>query len=153
MHARHFVSQRFGKSRVTVEFHDEMDSVVTITPCGPDTKTIAFTFNCNRAAQMLGDPQQRPERLMRIAIQQAHKLYVMNGPSSLFGTSGALEVSTAPWIGDLTEARYGGATQGDDTGMKTLLQTATCSAGEKKRQARLPTRPPCKKAGWPYFMV
>ena len=118
MHVRHFVSQRFGKSTVAVEFDDELGSAVTITPSGPDAKTIAFTFDQARVAQMIEDPLQRPERLMRIAIQQAHKLHVMHGASGLFGTSGALEVGTAPWIGDLTEVCYGGATQGYHTGVE-----------------------------------
>lgn len=126
MHVRHFVSQRFGKSTVAVEFDDdEMASVVTITPPGPDAKTIAFTFDQERVAHMIADPLQRPEKLMRIAIQQAHKLHVINGANGLFGTSAVLEVGTAPWIGDLTELPYGAATQGYHTGMEAVWQAAT----------------------------
>lgn len=125
MHVRHFVSQRFGKSTVAVEFDNDMASVVTITPVGDDAKTIAFTVDQYRVAQIIVVPLQDPERLMRIAIGQAHKLFVMNGASGLFGTSGPLDVSTAPWIGDLTEVRYGGATQGYETGMDAVAQSAS----------------------------
>ena len=120
MHVRHFVSQRFGKSTVTVEFSDDMAGVVAIAPPCPDQEMIVYTFDAQRVAQMIGDPLQRPERLMRIAIGQAHKQFAHKGGDGLFGVTLALEISTAPWIGDLTEARYGGATQGYDHDQNTI---------------------------------
>ncbi len=111
-HARFFFSQRFGKSTVTLDASDSNTGTVTITLPSPDTQTVAFTFHPQRAAQMMGDAAPDPEAIMRIAIGQAHKLFVLQGGRKLFGATLQLAVGTAPWIGDLTEIPYGGATSG-----------------------------------------
>lgn len=110
--ARYFVSQRFGKSTVTVDTRDDVDGMVSIElPC-PVEKTVMFSFEPERAAQLFADPLEREEKIMRIAIQQAHKLFVQHGEAGLFGAPIALVLGTAPWIGDLAGAPYGGATKG-----------------------------------------
>ena len=109
---RHFVSQRFGKATVCVEFGLEMDGMVSITLDGADEKTVAFTFENARLVQIIVDPSRRAEMIMRLAIGQAHKLYLLLGADHLFGTTTALTAGTAPWIGDLSDAAYGGATVG-----------------------------------------
>lgn len=111
-HVRYFVSQRFGKSTVTVSLSDDATGAVAIAlPC-PERNRVTFSFDQERVAQMLGEPVLCPERLMRIAIGQAHKQFLLKGASGLFGTTVPLVVGSAPWIGDLTEAPYGGVTGG-----------------------------------------
>lgn len=111
-HARHFVSQRFGKSTVAIDIRDDGVGAVWIALPGPEKKTAMFSFEPDRVAQMFADPLERPEMVMRIAIQQAHKMFAQNGEPGLFDAPVALVLGTAPWIGDLTIAPYGGATQG-----------------------------------------
>ena len=109
---RHFVSQRFGKATVCVEFDLDMDGVAWITLDSAEEKTATFTFENARLVQIIVDPSRRAEMIMRIAIGQAHKLYLLLGADHLFGTTTALATGTAPWIGDLTDVAYGGATTG-----------------------------------------
>ncbi len=113
-HARHFVSQRFGKSTVTVELGDDMAGAVAIMLPGPDQKTVQFSITPERMALVTGDPLLRPEKLMRIAIQQAHKQMSLKGTRGLFDAPIPLAIGGAQWLGDLTDERYGGATQGFD---------------------------------------
>ena len=107
MHTRHFVSQRFGKATVCVE-----NETVSITRDAADGKSAAFTFDPERVMQVTGDPRSCPETLMRLAIGQAHKLFLLHGEGALFGASLLLALDTSPWIGDLTDNAYGGATTG-----------------------------------------
>ena len=107
MHTRHFVSQRFGKATVCVE-----NATISITQDAAEGKIAVFTFDPQRIMQVTGDPRACPETLMRLAIGQANKLFLLHGEGALFGASFKLALDTAPWIGDLTDTAYGGATTG-----------------------------------------
>lgn len=111
-HARYFVSQRFGKSTVTLELLSKTSAIVAIAlPC-PDPQTVIFTFAPEQVAQMMGNDVLDADAVMRIAIGQAHRLFILQGGRKLFGATLQLAVGSAPWIGDLTELPYGGATSG-----------------------------------------
>lgn len=118
-HTRHFVSQRFGKSTVTVDFQDQAGVVRIVAP-RPGASTIAFAFPMEQVERTFSDPATRPEMIMRIAIQQSHKLFILNGEGGLFGATLALAIGTTPWLGDLSDAAYGGATAGYAVAADTL---------------------------------
>lgn len=108
---KYFVSQHFGKSLATVECKEDSGCVI-ITLTQPDQHTIKFHFQHARIGRFVQQPELRAETAMRIAIQQAHKLYLARGMDALTGEEHELAVESSPWIGDLSEVPYGGATTG-----------------------------------------
>ncbi len=109
-HARYFVSERFGKSTVTLELRSDTSAIVAIDlPC-PEPQTVVFTFEPQRVAQMMDANVLDPDAVMRIAIGQAHKLFILQGGRKLFGATLQLAVGSAPWIGELSERPSGAAT-------------------------------------------
>lgn len=108
---KYFVSQHFGKSLVTVE-PGESSGCVTITLSAPEQHNVKFYFHDARIGRFVERPELRADMAMRIAIQQAHKLYLSKGIDGLTDQTHELAVESSPWIGDLTEVPYGGATAG-----------------------------------------
>lgn len=108
---KYFVSQHFGKSIATVELGKTSGSV-TLALTRPQERNVTFTFQLSRLAQFVRDSDQYPNMATRIAVQQAHKLMVHDGLAAFDGASLPLALETPPWIGDLTDAPYGGATAG-----------------------------------------
>jgi hypothetical protein len=108
---KYFVSQHFGKSLATVA--PGVDSgCVTITLTHPEQHNVKFYFQNARIGRFVEDPDQRADAAMRIAIQQAHKLFLSKGIDALTDSEHQLAVEINPWIGDLSEVQYGGATAG-----------------------------------------
>lgn len=108
---KYFVSQHFGKSLATVE-PGETSGWVTITLTQPGQHNVKFHYQNARIGRFVEQPELRAEMAMRIAIQQAHKLYLSKGFDGLCDDVYELAVEISPWIGDLTEVPYGGATAG-----------------------------------------
>ncbi|RSZ56269.1 hypothetical protein HF313_22145 [Massilia atriviolacea] len=107
---RHFVSQRIGRAIGAVEFGGAGLGVVEITAeCGPARMLFSFTLS--------GGPDAHPpspalaEVLLRTAIAQVHK-EMLKPPAAGTGEQRCLSNACPPWIGDLEEAPYGGATSG-----------------------------------------
>jgi hypothetical protein len=109
---KYFVSQHFGKSLSTVELGAETGNV-TLALSRPESAKVKFSFHITRLSPFISDVKQFPEMVTRIAIQQAHKLLSLRGVHGLEGAH-ELALETSPWIGDLTEVPYGGATSGYD---------------------------------------
>lgn len=108
---KYFVSQHFGKSLASVEM-DESSGTVTLTLAWPEEHNVKFQFQNARIDSFVKEREQHAEMAIRTAIQQAHKLYLSRGMDALAGAALELAVETSPWIGDLTEVPYGGATSG-----------------------------------------
>ena len=117
---KYFVSQHFGKSLGTVDMADT-DGSVTISPAQDDCTLATFNFRTARLAQFVKSPDLQCETALRIAIQQAHKTYVQHGAECLSAGVHELALETPPWIGDLTEVQYGGATSGYESLVATAL--------------------------------
>lgn len=109
-----FVSQHFGKSLGTVELGDAAASV-TIALARSEDQHVKFSFCPARLAQFVREEDGEQETALRIAIAQAHKEFIHEGMDALTGAEHPLALETAPWIGDLTEVQYGGATSGYET--------------------------------------
>jgi hypothetical protein len=105
-HNRHFVSQHFGKATVCVQ-----EGVVSIHRDGDGDLAARFSYDPERLALFAADAG-KPENVMRSAIAQAHKVVVQHGAHSLFGATFPLVIGCTPWLGDLSEHAYGGATAG-----------------------------------------
>lgn len=110
---KYFVSQHFGKSLATVELGKTGGSVV-LALTRPEPGSVTFTFELGRLAQFVRDADMHAEMAARIAVQQAHKLFVQYGRDAFDDGDLALALETNPWIGDLTDVPYGGATSGYD---------------------------------------
>lgn len=111
-YTRYFVSQHLGKATVSVSFGDAVTGHVRINMlAGPDT-SIEFSFKQARLAQIVPERARWDEALARIAIHQLHKRLAAMGEMALENASVELAMDTTPWVGDLAEAPYGGATKG-----------------------------------------
>lgn len=106
-----FVSQHFGKSLSSVEL-DATGGQVMLQLSVPAALTVTFSFSLARLGQFVHDPAMYAETATRIAVQQAHKLFSHKELSALNHGELPLALETSPWIGDLTDVPYGGATSG-----------------------------------------
>lgn len=112
---KYFVSQHFGKSLVTVELGNSGGTVVLGLSC-PAALKVKYTFGKERLAQFVQQADRLAEMAARIAIQQSHRLFGNKGLHADEAEVRELALDTAPWIGDLTDAPYGGATAGYEHG-------------------------------------
>ena len=127
---KYFVSQHFGKALGTVELR-ENDGTVTISPAQEDSHIVTFTFGTARLAQFVRVADQQCETALRIAIQQAHKWVAQHGADGLDNAPHELALETSPWIGDLTEVQYGGATSGYESLVATAMAGVAARASHR----------------------
>ena len=111
-YTRYFVSQHLGKATVTVSFDDAAMGQVRIEMLGGSDTSVQFWFKQARVAQIVPDRERWDETLARIAIHQLHKRMAGIGEHALKSASVELAMDTSPWVGDLAQAPYGGATKG-----------------------------------------
>ncbi|MGJ9416511.1 hypothetical protein ACHAC9_01910 [Massilia sp. CMS3.1] len=71
-----------------------------------------FTFNAASAAALC-QRKDPAETLARIALAQAHQMAAQNDGGA--GGPAPLNLDLKPWVGDLTDEPYGGATDGYST--------------------------------------
>lgn len=109
---RHFVSQHFGKATAIVECQDDAAGHVRIAIPQLSEHSIDYAFLLARVAPLAPDSAGRAETIARIAIHQAHRQFLLCGKDALFAPGQDLVLDTAPWVGDLNAAPYGGATLG-----------------------------------------
>ncbi|QYF93669.1 hypothetical protein KY495_00030 [Massilia sp. PAMC28688] len=127
IYQKYFVSQHFGKSLSTVEL-GTTSGTVTLALARPESAKVKFSFSMSRLAQFVQDPALYPEMVTRIAIQQAHKLVGARGVQGIGSCELDLALETSPWIGDLTDIPYGGATSGYETVLPLPLVSQACTA-------------------------
>ncbi len=123
---KYFVSQHFGKSLSTVELGSDRGTV-SLALTRPEAHTLVFRFDMARLAQFAHGPAHHAEFATRVAIQQAHKLFAQHGAAAFEQGELPLALDTNPWIGDLTDAPYGGATAGYDTHVAASLVSAAAA--------------------------
>ena len=111
-YTRYFVSQHLGKATATVSFDDAATGHVRIERLAGSDTGVEFSFKQARVAQFVPERERWHETLARIAIHQLHKRLAGMGEGLLESTSVELAMDTPPWVGDLAEAPYGGATKG-----------------------------------------
>lgn len=119
---KYFVSQHFGKSLGTVALAESRGSV-TIELARSEKQKVKFYFCPERLANFQRDEEAGQETALRIAIQQAHKMAAHDGMAALMECEHELALETAPWLGDLTEVPYGGATSGYETLVASTMNT------------------------------
>ena len=111
-YTRYFVSQHLGKATATVFYDDAATGHVRIDMLAGPECGIELTFRQARLAQIVPDRERWDETLARIAIHQLHKRLADIGQHALKSIRVELAMDTSPWVGDLAEAPYGGATKG-----------------------------------------
>lgn len=111
-YTRHFVSQHLGKAMATVQFLDEGAGHVRIAAPQLSAQRVEYAFALDQVAQLVPERSKWAETVVRIAINQAHKQYLLRGQQGLFEPGRELAIDILPWVGDLDAAPYGGATAG-----------------------------------------
>lgn len=117
--SRHFVSQKLGRAVGTVQLDGSGEGTVSVNFVADGVKPQKFTFSVDQFSQRTANGSLE-ELVLRTAIALLHR----RSPGDADGAVDALRPETPPWIGDFSEAPFGGATSG--------YPRATAATGERR---------------------
>lgn len=109
IYVQHFVSQRLGRGVGTVNYEDLDRGRVHIALSEPDVHHLDYDFKVADFAGRYPVNGCFDQTILRVAIGQAHRDLRKSGAA---GAAQRLSLGVLPWLGDLSDAPYGGGTVG-----------------------------------------